>query len=244
MARTIWQTMGAVGMAAAVGFTLAGCGQESETQSESAPVSEPASASVEATDSTSSEAQSGATATTAETSAGGATAAGGTGGASSSEMPSFNFESGQLRIQPFNPETFDGVLFDPCNDITAREFGEMGLPVPEPYRDGLGNDPGTYHSCWLPDVYPNVVVDIGARLSTRSVSEENEIPMPMFASEVLPEIYVTLTQTAMGGWLCNARVETERGELFSGALDVSNETLPEVLCQLPMQTLERLYSLQ
>ncbi len=150
----------------------------------------------------------------------------------------FEFASGVLPFAQYDPLGFDAALFDPQLEITPEEYQAAGLPVPQERTPEIEAimDGARIATIFFEDQL-NFALQIGTMAMSREVYETIWGALPEHRSEVLPSAYAV----AKSEGECTAYVDTARGTLFAGVIELTGDLGQAGLCDRAFGVLERLY---
>lgn len=152
---------------------------------------------------------------------------------------SFKFESGELVIGDFDPNTLGDNLFDPCTEISPEEFAAAGFENVEPLPDELRGLNKGLNACFF-DKHPELMVEsLNNNNANRELLEKNGLILEGYSSQVLPSLFVHRPKSQSGSD-CYAQVDTLRGGLISAAGGGPGSNDQELSCQIAIQNLESL----
>ena len=152
--------------------------------------------------------------------------------------PAFHFASGDLVLGDFDYDEIKDDLFNPCEEISAEEFAEVGL---EKIEEGVPLAVGGV-GCGMINSARDKAVAIGTTFASREqLLSRPELEAQASVSSVIPDLmfYKGAQQDVVS---CVAAVDTERGEFSIAAAQLLNDDSFEELCSYARDVMEDLYN--
>lgn len=127
------------------------------------------------------------------------------------EADAFHFESGSLKIGPFDPEEVYPDVFDPCKEISREEFATLGFTITG-NTTSLGGGTALFCSLIPKNLSDPLTYSVGGNLVTEQDFLEKTQDLRPAGSTIVPD--AVIYSTPADNWSnCRAAVETERGSL-------------------------------
>lgn len=156
------------------------------------------------------------------------------------ERPAFHFRSGTLELGDFVYEDIKDNLFDPCQEISADEFAQIGFESTG--RTQYVADTGVI-GCGLTGGNVNLGYGVATSPGSKEAVKNQGLLVKEEASNIIPGAFLARGREESVYEGCTAAVDTARGQFGVTVIEGFVEEPFDNLCRSAIQILEDLYEI-